>query len=170
MRIRSLISSGLLLSLVAATPALAQAKKGMGLAVNYSILNPLKLGFSANMSKNLMPKLDVVGDVGWSHRGAGTSTSSWTAISFQAGVRSKLDIGKKIVPFGQILVGAVRQSFSLAGFSASATNKLISPGIGFVCPLNDKYTADIEIDYAWSPGTGHFWRWSGGLVFGFMNK
>jgi hypothetical protein len=162
------ILGGLALVLALAAPAAAQGTGNDGILVGLGIsfLNVSEStsnGFTLDLRKNVYnaPSFDVgvVGDLSW-HRESFDDDEfdiegSANALSIMGGVRITASQMGRIAPFGQVLVGFVRDSVSgdfcdfLEDFdeSCSSTEGAMGFGFGADFGLNERWNFRAQLDF-----------------------
>ena len=124
-----------------ALPAAAQAVPKAELSVGYQFLRAQQgdefkesfpAGWYADVVGNVTSMLGIVGEVGGNYK---TVTFDRTDVkakfhNFAGGVRVSGRKNAKAVPFGQVLFGGLRTSFSGGGDSDKDTNKIVQVGGG----------------------------------------
>lgn len=141
----------------------AQSAGRMEVGVNYSFVHsnapPGKCGcFDLNggagwFAYSVSPHFAVVAEIAgqYSSHINGT-TSDLTLTSFLAGPRYSRHVGKRIVPFGQVLLGAAHANSALtpltSGLAASANAFTMAAGGGMDVELTRSWTLRlVQLDY-----------------------
>ena len=120
-----------LLSAGIAAPAAAQTELSAGYQFTRVPDLNLPVGFYVDVSGNVAPMFAIVGEVSGAYKSetvtAGTSSVDVTARlhTFMGGVRVASHTDPKLVPFGQVLIGAARFS---GGGSATSSGVTVSAG------------------------------------------
>ena len=160
--------TGAALVLALATPASAQTTDNSGflLGLGVSFLHvdeSTSTGFTVDFRKNVYNAtsfdVGVVGDIAMHRESLDDDVfdveGSATALSFLGGVRITASQMGRIAPFGQVLVGAVRQSvggdicdlFEDFDESCSSTDGAMSFGGGVDIGLNERWNFRGQIDF-----------------------
>jgi hypothetical protein len=164
----SKVLGGLALVLALAAPAAAQSTGNDGILVGLGIsfLNvsdSTSNGFTVDFRKNVYNATNfdvgVVGDLSWHRESLDDEDfdfeGSANAIGIMGGVRLTASQMGRVAPFGQVLVGIIRDSVSgdLCDFledfdeSCSSTDGAMSFGGGIDVGLNDRWNFRAQIDF-----------------------
>jgi hypothetical protein len=149
---------GLALVLALAAPAAAQGAGAtdahralLGVGVSFLRLSDCEdqcslTGFAVDVAKTIrtMDKVKIggVGDFGWYNH------EFFRALSLMGGARVTGTGSAKFAPFGQFLIGMVRDSAKdCDGEGCSDTNLAFAPGGGVDIRINDKFNFRGQIDF-----------------------
>ena len=165
--------------LAAAVPARAQDTPKVEVSGGYQFIrfdgNNRPKGWYADLAGNVTRALGIVGEVGGNYRSVSESgiTINGRIHEFMAGVRASARKNPHVVPFGQVLAGALHPSFSGRGatvtVSESETDFAFQLGGGVTVGLASKAGVRLGADYlrvSSDRNTTNIFRFAAGINLG----
>lgn len=133
-------------------PAFAQSAPAFELSAGYSLLRDEDQdfhGWVASGAVHLSRWIGVVGEAGGNDATlrAFTTDIDFSVYSFLGGARVSVPLGRRVTPFGQCLVGAVRLGASAFDETYAETRLAVQPGAGVDVWLRPTIGVRVGGDY-----------------------
>ncbi len=182
-RIRILVFA--LITVGGFVPAMASAQTAPAwtVGVGYQVLHipdeTFPFGMNFDLSARILPSTSVVGEFGFAtddqnEPGVSGNLKFYNLAGGARWVASNDRSRGAVIPFAQVLVGAVRTDADLvvngASFNAGDWAFMLQPGVGVTVPISSTIGVNGQVDYRrafFSPESENEWRFVVGVrVFG----